>query len=75
MHGADPEDIAKVESFARENNLKTESIDQVGRAVKLSGTVADFGRAFEVDLGVYEFEGRQFIGRVGPLYVPGELVP
>jgi hypothetical protein len=43
--------------------------------VKLSGTVADFGRAFEVDLGVYEFEGRQFIGRVGPLYVPGELVP
>jgi kumamolisin len=73
LHGALPEDIARVEAFANENGLKVLSSDVTRRRVKLSGTVAAMSRAFGIELGKYEQEGKIFRGRVGPINVPANL--
>src|SRR5690242_2872693 len=50
-HGADPADLERLRRFASEFGLKLVSEHVGRRAVVLSGTVAAFGRAFEVELG------------------------
>jgi kumamolisin len=75
VHGADPRDVAKIEAFAAENNLSVQSVHLPTRTVDLSGTATDLSKAFQVDLGVYEFQGRTFRGYGGPTFVPEELVP
>jgi len=73
MHGASPDDIAKVEQFAHENRLAVVTADSARRTVVLSGTVATFSSAFDVDLKQYEHEGTRFRGRVGAIHIPHEL--
>lgn len=73
LHGANPDDIAKVEQFAHENRLALVSADAARRTVVLSGTVATFTSAFEVELKQYEHEGTRFRGRVGAIHIPQEL--
>src|SRR5256885_1851564 len=45
-HGADPADIAKVEAFAKTNGLVVVESSPARRSVFLSGTVANFAKAF-----------------------------
>jgi kumamolisin len=74
LYGATPEDIAKVEAFARANNLVAVHISQPRRSVVLSGTVADFSAAFGVQLEQYELpQGGTFRGRTGPIMIPADL--
>jgi len=75
LHGAYPEDIRRIEAFAQENNLAVEGVYPEKRTVKLSGQIADFSKAFQVVLNVYEIEGRQFRAHVGPIHLPPDLVP
>src|SRR5713101_8558821 len=72
-HSATPEDLAKVEAFAREHNLTIVETDLVGRKVVLSGTAAALMTAFGTDLQRYEYEGGTFRGRTGHLHIPSEL--
>jgi len=72
-HGADPADLAKVEEFARRHNLKVEESSVPRRSVFLSGTAADFSRAFGVELKHYERDGKTYRGREGHIFVPPEL--
>ncbi len=72
-HSATPEDLAKVEAFAREHNLTIVETDPVGRKVVLSGTAAALMTAFGTDLQRYEYEGGTFRGRTGHLHIPSEL--
>jgi kumamolisin len=73
QHGASPDDIAKMEQFAHENRLAVVTADSARRTVVLSGTVATFSSAFDVDLKQYEHEGTRFRGRVGAIHIPHEL--
>ena len=73
QHGASPDDIAKVEQFAHESRLAVVTADSARRTVVLSGTVATFSSAFDVDLKQYEHEGTRFRGRVGAIHIPREL--
>jgi kumamolisin len=75
VHSADPQDIAQIESFARANNLLVESVFPERRTVILSGTAADFGKAFEVDLVLYEDKGHQYRAPMGPIHLRADLVP
>ncbi len=72
-HGADSADMAKVEAFARAHNLVVVEKSPARRSIFLSGTAADFARAFGTTIEHYEHDGGTYRGRVGPLTVPAEL--
>jgi kumamolisin len=77
-HGAAPESIDRVRSFAAGHGLTVLDADAARRTVRLRGTVAALGEAFGV-----RFEGRYAVsadagapsyrGRSGPLTVPQAL--
>src|SRR5450631_2027820 len=72
-YGADPADIHKVAAFASANKLAVASVNVASRTVTLSGTAADFAKAFQVQLARYEYEGRPYRGRTGSVSIPEEL--
>ena len=72
-HGADPESIARVESFAREHKLMVKEKSPARRTVILSGTVAAMNQAFGVTLKEYEHPTGKYRGRTGPVHLPAEL--
>jgi kumamolisin len=71
--GASPADMAAVTNFAKKHDLAVVQEDAARRAVVLSGTVAQFNKAFGVDLQQYEFEGGSYRGRTGPIELPSDL--
>jgi len=71
--GADPADIEKVVDFAHESGLTVVRADAARRSVVLAGTVADFSRAFQVELRKFEHSSGSYRGRTGPVYIPQEL--
>jgi kumamolisin len=73
IHGADPGDVAQVETFAHQNGLTVVDSSAGRRSVKLSGTVAQFSRAFNVVLEQWEHAGANFRGRTGTVQVPPQL--
>lgn len=70
---ASPDDLAKVEEFARKNDLTIVETDPVGRRVVLAGTAAAMSAAFATELQRYEHPGGTYRGRTGPLHIPNEL--
>jgi len=72
-YGADPESIDLVKQFAQENGLTVTEVSPARRTVKLEGTAAAMMRAFDVQLGRYEHNGRQYRARTGGIQVPAGL--
>ena len=72
-HSAAPDDIAKVEQFARKHDLTVVETDPVSRKVVLAGTAAAMSAAFAVKLQRYEYAGRTYRGRTGHVHIPKEL--
>jgi kumamolisin len=70
---ASPDDLAKVEEFARKHGLTVVEKDPVGRRVVLAGTAAAMSAAFGTELQRYEYPGGTYRGRTGPLHIPSEL--
>jgi kumamolisin len=71
--GASPKDMAAVANFAKQHHLAIVQEDPARRAVVLSGTVAQFNKAFGVDLQHFEYAGGSYRGRTGPITLPKEL--
>jgi kumamolisin len=71
--GADPADIAAVETFAAAHGLHTVQTAPARRSVVLSGTVAQFNAAFGVDLQQVEHDGGTYRGREGEIFLPDAL--
>lgn len=71
--GAEPKDLARVRNFARKHGLAVVLEHAARRTVTLSGTVAQFSKAFKVELQRYEHDAGSYRGRTGPLHLPGEL--
>jgi kumamolisin len=72
-HGADPQDVAKVVSFAQGHQLVVVETNPDQRSLVLSGTTASFNAAFGTSLQNYEHAEGTFRGRVGSLTVPSDL--
>jgi kumamolisin len=82
-YGASPDAIEKVSAFARAQGLTVDETNAARRTVVVSGTVAQFNRAFEIKLQLYEHEvergprpGKQtetYRGRDGFIHVPADL--
>ena len=71
--GADPDDIAKVEAFAKSHGMFVLETHAARRSILLSGTVAQFNEAFGIQLKQYETRTGHYRGREGPVHVPAEL--
>jgi kumamolisin len=71
--GAEPGDIAAVRQFANRHGISVVAEDAARRTMVLSGTVAQFNDAFEVDLQTFEHDGGHYRGRTGPIHLPDDL--
>jgi kumamolisin len=73
-YGADPNDIAEVESFARQHKLDVVEASQPRRTLRLAGRAADVGSAFGVSL-VREraADGGEYRAPDGPVQLPADL--
>ena len=71
--GADPQDIASIEAFAHEHQLSVAEASAAERRVVLSGTVANFSKAFDVELKRYEHTGGSYRGHTGSVHLPAEI--
>ena len=72
-YGASAADVARVEAFAAQYQLKVIHADPVKRSVVLCGTADAFGKAFETKLENYSHPNGVYRGRVGNLTVPSSL--
>lgn len=75
-YGAADANIELVKTFAEEHGLKVEKTSKAFRTVTLSGTAADFGKAFDVLLKNHEHDdrpGEHFHAHEGDLAIPEEL--
>src|ERR1051326_2468267 len=57
---ADPDDAGAVADFAADHGLDVIATHLAARSVRLRGTVATMGEAFNVQLGVYEGGGVRY---------------
>ncbi|MEP6914272.1 MAG: S53 family peptidase, partial [Acidobacteriota bacterium] len=73
--GAAPDDVAKVENFAREHNLTVVEASVAKRSVRLAGTVKDLTDAFRPNLKYAKLGGRKVRTRTGGISVPDSLAP
>jgi kumamolisin len=74
-HGARPDDLAAIRNFAAANQLAVAAESPARRTVALSGTVAQFTKAFSAQLHHQTIAGRTFRCRTGTLEIPAELEP
>ena len=72
-YGADPEDVKRIEVFARAYGLTVSEVNIGAKTVILSGTAQNVSRAFQVDLARYEYPGGAYRGHTGAVYVPSDL--
>ena len=73
LHGADAADLAAVRDFAASHGLVVVQEHAARRTVVLAGTVAQFSRAFGVQLHQMSHAGCTYRGRRGPIRLPGDL--
>jgi kumamolisin len=72
-HGARPADIKKIRIFATQNKLKVVEVSRPRRSVLLSGSVAAFSRAFNVELNNYQHASGTSRMRSGTIQIPAAL--
>ena len=70
-HGADAADLSAVSDFAAANGLKVVLQHAARRTVVLSGTVAQFSAAFNVELQLMRHDSCSYRGRTGCIHLPG----
>ncbi|HTD74414.1 MAG TPA: S53 family peptidase [Steroidobacteraceae bacterium] len=72
-HGADPADLAAVRAFAAAHGLAVVLENAARRTVMLSGTVAQFNTAFQVQLQQMRHGSCSYRGRTGGVALPSAL--
>jgi len=72
-HGADAADLAAVRAFATSSGLTVVQEHAARRTVVLSGTVAQFNAAFQVQLQQMQHDTCSYRGRTGSIALPGAL--
>lgn len=73
QHGASEADFDAVRRFAAAHKLAVVQEHAARRTLILSGTVAQFCRAFAVELHQYKHDGGSYRGRIGFVNVPSDL--
>jgi kumamolisin len=73
-HATHQDVIDRLRDYASGHGLQVTEANPATHTVRLSGSYSQARSAFEPDgLGIYRYEGREFIGRSGHLRVPPDL--
>ncbi len=72
--GADPNSMAKILKFAKDNGLKASEIDDRSGRIVLKGSAKDVSSAFNVQLQDYKANGLISRERTGTVSVPKDIV-
>jgi kumamolisin len=73
-YGASPEDVERVEAFAKAHGLEVLEASQPRRTVRLGGRAADMAAAFGVSLVRNRLpDGTEYRAPDGPVQIPNEL--
>jgi len=70
---ADPADLDAIEEFASEYGLSVSGSSPSQRMVRVTGTLANLGKAFNVQFGMYRTGRAVFRAHLGPVSVPKDL--
>jgi len=73
QRGGLEEDVRKVEEFAHEYGLSISDTNLAKGSLILSGTVANFSKAFNVELRNYTHADGTYRGRTGAIHIPTGL--
>jgi kumamolisin len=72
-HGADRDDVQKVEAFASQFNLTVVAVDLARRSISLTGTIGALSEAFGTSLTLCQSDRGVYRGRTGELFLPSDL--
>jgi len=72
-HGSSQADLDRVATFARSFGIVVVETDRARRSVFLSGTAAQYEKAFETTIAHFSSDRGTYRGRVGELSVPGDV--
>ena len=73
-YGANPDDVAAVEAFARRNGLEVVESSQPRRTIRLAGRAVDMSRAFGIELHRHRLEdGTEYRAPTREVQLSGEL--
>lgn len=72
-YGAAQEDLDRVAAFARRQGLAIVETSIPRRTLVASGTAQQMGRAFAVELGVYELRKERYRAHPGGIHLPSEV--
>ncbi|HXE15406.1 MAG TPA: protease pro-enzyme activation domain-containing protein [Bryobacteraceae bacterium] len=75
IRGASPEDIARVEAFAKSYGLEVAATDPAARTVALRGKLGNLEKAFGVELRNYRDGAALFRDYAGPISLPADVAP
>lgn len=71
--GASPDDLAAIRRFADRHGLSVVEEHPARRSIVLAGTVAQFDKAFGIELQHFAHPDGSYRGHLGPLHLPAEL--
>ena len=72
-YGADPADLATIESFANDSGLTVAAIAPAQRTIRLVGTLGNLAKAFNVQFSIYSSTRGSYRGYTGAAQVPAAL--
>lgn len=70
---AKPDDLAQIRRFADQNGFAVVAEHPERRTVILAGTVAQFDKAFGIELQQFTHPAGTYRGHLGPLHLPADL--
>jgi kumamolisin len=73
LHGANPDDLDKIEHFAQEHDLTVVHRSAAERSVVLKGKLGNLLAAFHADVQTYHHATGTYRGRKGEITLPEEL--
>jgi len=71
--GADPDDLSRLENFARSHALSIIEVDPAGRRLRLWGSAGAMESAFGVEFQRYDHVSGHFRSHLGPVQLPADL--
>lgn len=72
-YGAEAEEAARFEEFARQHGLEVTAVDTAQRRVELRGTVSELDEAFGIELNAYRVGDESFMGYRDDIRLPPEI--
>jgi kumamolisin len=70
LHGARPDDVETIRTFARDAGLEVGAVSMAARIVQLTGPAGVVAQQFGVSLGRWTHPGGSYRGRIGPINLP-----